>query len=173
MIIVGYNKQLHPNKKWTPPARLSQPTKKVEDVIRELPEPTYFARDLSPESIAFHANHWCMVPRSKKFFTPGALVPEKGGRSFRTLSWDKPSPTVAYGNREVHVHPDGKRRLSVFEAMLLQGFPREYVLRGNLSSQILQVSEAVPPPMAANIAQSIISDLFLAQEGQPFATQAL
>ena len=34
------------------------------------------------------------------------------------------SPTVAYGNREIHIHPNGGRRLTVFEALLLQGFPK-------------------------------------------------
>ena len=97
-----------------------------------------------------------MAPKSKKFFTPGALVEgQRGNRSFKTLSWDKPSVTVAYGNREVHIHPDCKRRLSVFEAMRLQGFPDTYELKGSLSSQITQVSEAVPPPMAKAIGLSL------------------
>jgi DNA (cytosine-5)-methyltransferase 1 len=73
------------------------------------------------------------------------------GRSFRALSWNKPSFTVAYGNREVHVHPKMHRRLSVFEAMLLQGFPRKYVFEGTLSDQIRLVSEAVAPPVAKAI----------------------
>src|SRR5262249_25947043 len=68
---------------------------------------------------------------------------------------------VAYGNREVHIHPDCKRRLSVFEAMKLQGFPDRYRLIGTLSSQILQVSEAVPPPLAQAIAGSVAAQLVL------------
>src|SRR5262249_46639336 len=88
--------------------------------------------------------------------TPGALKPGTAlGRSFRMLEWDKPSPTIAYGHREVHVHPNGRRRLSVYEALLLQGFPSEYELVGSLSAQISQVSEAVPPPLARAIAGSI------------------
>jgi DNA (cytosine-5)-methyltransferase 1 len=101
-----------------------------------------------------------MVPKSKNFTTPGALVQGTArGRSFRTLDWKQPSPTIAYGNREVHVHPSGRRRLSVYEALLLQGFPREYELRGSLSAQITQVSEAVPPPLAEAIAASIKANL--------------
>jgi DNA (cytosine-5)-methyltransferase 1 len=57
------------------------------------------------------------------------------------------------------VHPSGRRRLSVYEALLLQGFPPEYQLLGSLSAQISQVSEAVPPPMAKAIAKSIKADL--------------
>jgi DNA (cytosine-5)-methyltransferase 1 len=71
------------------------------------------------------------------------------------LEWEKPSPTIAYGNREVHVHPSGRRRLSVYEALLLQGFPSDYELVGSLSAQISQVSDAVPPPLAQAIAAGI------------------
>jgi endonuclease III len=121
-----------------------------------LPKPTSFRRDLAPEDIEFHPNHWAMNPRSAKF--------QNGihgdGRSFRRLKWDRPSFTVAYGNREVHVHPNGKRRLSVFEAMRLQGFPEFYVLCGTLSEQITQVSDALPPPLAAALAESIDKTIY-------------
>ena len=73
-----------------------------------------------------------MAPKSKKF-TNGMLEPgDDRGRSFRVLSWDKPSYTVAYGHREVHVHPNMHRRLSIYEAMRLQGFPHSYELKGNV-----------------------------------------
>jgi DNA (cytosine-5)-methyltransferase 1 len=97
-----------------------------------------------------------MTPKSRNFHTPGALIPGTSrGRSFRTLDWEQPSPTVAYGNREVHVHPDGRRRLSVYEALLLQGFPTTYELQGSLSDQVTQVSEAVPPPLGPAIGESV------------------
>jgi adenine-specific DNA glycosylase len=92
-----------------------------------------------------------MFPRSNKFGHSGTVQ----GRSFHRLSWNKPSRTVAYGHREIHVHPNGRRRLSILEAMLLQGFPQRYKLAGNLSQQVTQVSNAVPPPLARSIARSI------------------
>ena len=72
------------------------------------------------------------------------------------LEWGKPSWTVADGHREVHIHPSGKRRLSIYEAMLLQGFRPDYVLKGNLSDQIRLVSDAVPPPLARALAESVL-----------------
>lgn len=133
--------------------------KKVEPVnltvraaIGELPEPVFFSRDLTPETIPFHANHWTMRPRSKRFADPSYAA--KMGRCFRRLDWDKPSPTVAYGHREIHVHPSGTRRLSVLEAMLLQGFTQGFVLEGTLSAQVEQVSNAVPPPLASALAKA-------------------
>jgi len=40
--------------------------------------------------------------------------------------------------------------------MIIQGFPIETVLVGSLSSQVKQVSEAVPPPLALAVAKSIV-----------------
>src|SRR5262249_15095585 len=97
-----------------------------------------------------------MNPRSPKFVNHS----DTQGRSFRRLKWDKPSFTVAYGNREIHVHPEGNRRLSILEAMLLQGFPESYKLVGSLTEQVIQVSDAVPPPLASAIASSIKEQLY-------------
>jgi DNA (cytosine-5)-methyltransferase 1 len=158
LILVGLNKQLYKGQTWTAPAKVVVPTEEltVRHAFKGLPEPTQYSKGLTPETIAFHPNHWCMAPKSKKFTTEGALVEgQRGNKSFKTLSWDKPSVTVAYGNREVHIHPNCKRRLSVLEAMRLQGFPDTYKLKGTLSSQITQVSEAVPPPMAKAVAVSL------------------
>lgn len=173
LFVVGFNRTLYGDAKWSPPAKVPPANGRQPDVrsaIGELPEATYFDRCLTPDKIPFHVNHWCMKPKSPKFTTPGALQPGVGRyRSFKTLAWDLPSPTVAYGHREVHVHPNCTRRLSVYEAMLLQGFPADYELIGSLSSQIVQVSEAVPPPVAAAVARSVrdqIAALDAAREAQ-------
>ena len=47
--------------------------------------------------------------------------------------------------------------------MLLQGFPDNYQLKGTLSAQIDQVSEAVPPPLAQVVAESIGKTLIRAR----------
>lgn len=124
----------------------------VRAAIGDLPDPVFFSHGLTPERIPFHANHWTMRPRSKRFSDP--VLAARTGRCFRRLDWDKPSPTVAYGHREIHVHPNGTRRLSILEAMILQGFPRDFVLEGTLSAQVEQVSNAVPPPLAQALARA-------------------
>ena len=154
LFLVGFNSKLYPDLRFEFPSQVGARCT-VSDAISGLPLPAFFDRSLTPESIPFHPNHWTMVPKSKKF-TSGK---PSDGRSFKRLQWDDVSPTVAYGNREVHVHPDGGRRLSVLEAMLLQGFPREYTLTGSLSAQITQISNAVPPPVAEAIARKIKSIL--------------
>ncbi|MCS3627178.1 DNA (cytosine-5)-methyltransferase 1 [Salinibacter ruber] len=168
IFIVGINQQSYKGKFEFPDP--SRPTPTVGQTIRELEDPLYYSRGLTPEKIqekTGHPNHWCMRPRSDKFdpdndfLEPGEIK----GRSFRTLAWNEPSYTVAYGHREVHVHPSTTRRLSIYEAMLLQGFPPKekkiYELKGNLSNQIDMVSDAVPPPMAKGLAQRVVDTLGL------------
>ncbi|WP_407177481.1 DNA cytosine methyltransferase [Bradyrhizobium sp. STM 3562] len=124
----------------------------VRDAIGALPEPKFFSRNLTERDIPHHPNHWTMNPVSPRFQKRSAA---HIGRCFKQLSWHKPSPTIAFGHREIYVHPSGKRRLSIFEAMLLQGFPKTFVLAGNLSEQVEQVSNAVPPPLAKSLAAAI------------------
>lgn len=125
----------------------------VRGAIGHLSQPAFFSRSLSVDDIPTHPNHWTMTPRSKRF--KGETDASSPTRSFRRLSWDKPSPTVAYGHREIHVHPSGTRRLSIYEAMLLQGFPASFILEGTLSQQVEQVSNAVPPPVARSLAAAV------------------
>lgn len=125
----------------------------VRETIGELVEPIFFQRNLDPLCFPLHPNHWTMRPKSRRFKNPKSTNSE--GRSFRRLAWDEPSPTIAFGHREIHVHPNGHRRLSIYEAMLLQGFPKSFVLDGNLSEQVEQVSNAVPPPLASSIAAAV------------------
>jgi DNA (cytosine-5)-methyltransferase 1 len=150
LFMVGLHKKQFRDVTFAFPASTAHKTT-VRDMIHGLPKPEFFKRGLSPRDIAYHPNHWTMMPKSSKLAS-GAST---DGRSFRRLEWDGVSPTVAYGNREIHVHPDGGRRLSVYEAMLLQGFPVRYRLAGNFSEQITQVSNAVPPPVARALARKI------------------
>lgn len=129
----------------------------VRDAIEGLPDPVFYSRDITAQDIPFHENHWAMRPRSRRFTQEGQL--STVGRSFKLLQWDRPSPTIAFGHREVYVHPSGQRRLSIYEAMQLQGFPTSFVLEGNLSEQVEQVSNAVPPPMARGIAAGLMKAL--------------
>lgn len=166
IFVVGVNKEKFPYLKDFHFPKGNSMRLTVKDKIFGLPEPVFYKKGLLPEDIPYHPNHWCMNPKSEKFknglMRPGTVV----GRCFRVLSWDKPSWTVAYGNREVHVHPSGRRRLSIFEAMLLQGFDMHYRLLGNMSEQISLISDAVPPPVARELAIAIASQLGYTSAGE-------
>jgi DNA (cytosine-5)-methyltransferase 1 len=157
LFIIGWNKERYSLRDFIFPVGDVR-GKTVADAIKGLKEPKYFSRRLVAERFPEHPNHWTMVPRSRKFIKVPPKRLRKAVRSFRRLRWDEPSYTVAYGHNEIHVHPSGKRRLSIYEAMLLQGFPskkRSYRLGGNFSDQVRLVSDAVPPPLAEALAKSI------------------
>ena len=156
IFIVGLNRRKYPHVTFLFPTQNGMPKRSVRNLIAQLPPPLFFKRGTTIADIPCHPNHWCMVPRSERFSDGSLKEGEFKGRPFRVLRWDAPSWTVAYGHREVHVHPSTTRRLSVYEAMLLQGFPPEYELCGTLSDQIRLVSDAVPPPLAEALANSII-----------------
>ncbi len=137
--------------------------KTVRQAIGHLDSPVFFQKGLKAKDIPFHPNHWTMRPRSQRFSNPESM--KASSRSFRRLVWDKASPTIAFGNREIHVHPTGTRRLSVYEAMLLQGFPKNFVLKGNFSQQVEQISNAVPPPLAFSVAEAVKKSLKEAKYG--------
>ena len=158
LFIVGINKSLYPQIRFSFPAGSLEKARSVRDVIHGLPEPLFLSRNLSSKDIQFHPNHWTMRPKSNKF-----NLAEKGknrGRSFRQLQWERPSLTVAYGHREIYVHPNGHRRLSILESMRLQAIPDNYELKGNFTQQVIQVSDAVPPPLAAGIASALRDTIY-------------
>jgi DNA (cytosine-5)-methyltransferase 1 len=160
VFIVGINRVKYGSVEFAFPDAETTEALTVESVIKGLPEPLLFRRGVTRDEIPHHPNHWAMYPRSRRF-SDGALVPGRtDGRSFRVLEWGRPSWTVAYGNREVHVHPNGHRRLSVYEAMLLQGFPEHYELLGTLSDQIRQISDAIPPQIGKALGQAIRDTLY-------------
>ncbi len=100
------------------------------------------------------------TPKSDKF----TIVAEGdvSRKSFKRLHRWRYSPTAAYGNNEVHLHPFLPRRLSVREAMRIQTIPDKYVLPSNmtLSNKYKTIGNGVPV-MLANQVASRIRDVFL------------
>ncbi len=162
VFIVGLNREILGSQSFSFPVPCADEPLTVRQAFesafgsRPWPEPVFYRHGLSSASIPFHPNHWTMQPRSPKFGNGSLVEGQIRGRSFRVLAWERPSWTVAYGHREIHIHPDGKRRLSVFEASRLQGFPVRYVFLGTLTDQFRLVSDAVPPPLAHEIAKAIL-----------------
>lgn len=163
LFVVGISKDLYPNIEFKFPKGNKGCMRTVREVIGGLPEPIFFSRSLSADDIPFHPNHWTMNPKSQKFSNNLDAENPANGRSFRKLDWDKPSNTLAFGHREINVHPNGHRRISIFEAMRIQGFPDSYKIVGNLTQQVYQVSDALPPNVASAIGESIRKAIYLPQ----------
>ena len=67
------------------------------------------------------------------------------------------SPTAAYGNNEVHLHPYKVRRLSASEALALQSLPKEFELPQDmsLSDMFKTIGNGVPFLLSKGIADTI------------------
>lgn len=78
-------------------------------------------------------------------------------KSFKRLHRWRYSPTAAYGNNEVHLHPYYKRRLSISEVLSIQSAPKDFVLPHEISltDKFKVVGNAVPYLMALEIAKKI------------------
>lgn len=77
--------------------------------------------------------------------------------SFRRLHRYRYSPTASYGNNEVHMHPFEDRRISLREALRIQGVPDTYILPKSISltKKFKVVGNGVPVPLARAIAKAI------------------
>ena len=159
LIAVGVNRNRYPDTDLQLLEGSCDPPPTVRSVIKDLPEPAFCAKGLAREDVPYHPNHVAMVPRSSRFTNGSLSTGNSRGLSFKVLSWDGPSYTVAYGHKEVHVHPNCHRRLSVYEAMLLQGFSHSYELKGTFTEQVRLISDAVPPPLAEGIASTLAKAL--------------
>ncbi len=78
-------------------------------------------------------------------------------KSYKRLHRWRYSPTVAYGNNEVHLHPYKERRLSAAEAMSLQSLPKEFELpeEMTLTDKFKTIGNGVPYVLASGIAKTI------------------
>ena len=78
-------------------------------------------------------------------------------KSFKRLHRWRYSPTVAYGNNEVHLHPYKARRLSAAEALAIQSLPEEFKLplAMSLSDMFKTIGNGVPFLLAKGIAETI------------------
>ncbi|HAZ31274.1 MAG TPA: DNA (cytosine-5-)-methyltransferase [Dehalococcoidia bacterium] len=78
-------------------------------------------------------------------------------KSFKRLHRYRYSPTVWYGNNEVHLHPWKPRRLSVREALRIQTVPDTYVLPEEypLTAKFRLIANGVPCKLAKAVADSV------------------
>lgn len=99
------------------------------------------------------------------FFTPrGGLIRmqtiEEGDvskKSYKRLHRWRYSPTVAYGNNEVHLHPYRERRISAAEALSLQTLPKSFELPADmtLTDKFKTIGNGVPYILSSGIAKTI------------------
>lgn len=153
---VNYSKKYHLKNILT----CSWPQKTPFVERQNLPMPRNIIEDLTVEYWFKHnhveshtnGNDIFRVKKKEKYMTI-----EEGnvsGKSFKRLHRWRYSPTAAYGNNEVHLHPYELRRLSVAEALAIQSLPQEFVLPAQLplSAKFKMIANGVPFLLAKAIA---------------------
>ncbi len=78
-------------------------------------------------------------------------------KSYKRIHRWRYSPTVCYGNNEVHLHPYKERRLTVAEALALQSLPKEFALppEMSLTDKFKTTGNGVPFLLAEGVAKTI------------------
>ncbi len=120
-------------------------------------------------------SHWFKIndtenhPNAKKHFTPRKgltkfMTIREGDvsrKSYKRLHRNRFSPTAAYGNNEVHIHPYLPRRLSAAEAMALQSLPKEFELPDDmtLTDMFKTIGNGVPYLAAKGLADTVFDFL--------------
>jgi DNA (cytosine-5)-methyltransferase 1 len=138
---------------------------KQDEFGKKLTKPIELPLELCVESCLVSDNKINVTDNANEFFrlyvTEKSLQAiwegETNRPSFKRLHRFRYSPTACYGNNEVHLHPYKHRRISVREALRIQGVPDEYVLPSELpmSKKFKMIGNGVPVPLAKALANAL------------------
>jgi len=152
----------------------------VRDAIADLPPPVgtqirdeappldlHFGRSPAPMSLARYKaipeegmNRFDLQKRAPKL-TPGCWIRKKTGGTdlFGRLWWDRPAFTIRTEffkpEKGRYLHPKQHRPITHREAARLQSFPDDFVFRGSKIEIARQIGNAVPPVLAARVADVV------------------
>lgn len=134
----------------------------LENSVKEIPEG--ILKGLTVEHW-FEKNDVKNHPNGNHYFQPRAglskfQVIDEGDdlkKSYKRLHRWRYSPTAAYGNNEVHLHPYKARRISAAEALAIQSLPKGFVIPETitLSNMFKAIGNGVPFLAAKGLAQTI------------------
>ena len=153
---IVYSLQEIKNMQWptTNPFVENKITKCPANVPRELTVQYWFEKN----DVENHPNgNDCFAPRSGITKMLSVDEGDDSKKSYKRLHRWRYSPTVAYGNNEVHLHPYKARRLTVAEALALQSLPKEFVLppEMSLTDKFKTTGNGVPFMLSSGIAKTI------------------
>lgn len=170
IILVGFKKNLFSKQKatallnnsfpWEAGKKFSRST--IENIKKH--KTTAGVPDNLTVKFWFEKNQVSIHPNAKHYFHPhvlGKIKSIKEGdvskKSFKKLHRNCYSPTAAYGNNEVHLHPTDPRRISVAEALAIQSLPRTFSFPQNmtLTDMFKAVGNGVPFIAAKAVAKSV------------------
>jgi DNA (cytosine-5)-methyltransferase 1 len=144
----------------------------VKDAIGDMPKDPdgknwHIGRNPTEKS---RKRYRCIPPGGNRWNLPPELMPEcwkrktEGGTDlFGRLSWDKPSVTIRTEffkpEKGRYLHPSENRPITHREAARLQGFNDSFNFLGTKIEVARQIGNAVPPPLALQIARTAMAEI--------------
>jgi DNA (cytosine-5)-methyltransferase 1 len=137
--------------------------------IKDVPSPLdlHFGRMPTPVSLKRYRaickegmNRFDLQKRAPELTPPCWIKKKTGGTDlFGRLWWDRPAFTIRTEffkpEKGRYLHPTQHRPITHREAARLQGFPDSFVFKGSKIEIAKQIGNAVPPPLAARIADVV------------------
>lgn len=159
-----------------------KPWRTVRDAIGELPPPEgteirneeppldlHFGRNPTPKSLKRYKaipkegmNRFDLLKRAPHL-TPDCWVRKKSGGTdlFGRMWWDRPAFTIRTEffkpEKGRYLHPEQHRPITHREAARLQSFPDTFKFTGSKIEIAKQIGNAVPPGLAARVADSVFA----------------
>ncbi|GAB6107929.1 DNA cytosine methyltransferase [Fusibacter bizertensis] len=135
----------------------------IDEFGANIEKPNEIPSELMVGTYIIDQNELSKLANSDEYFTPKSnkfIEINEGDdkrKSFKRLHRWKYSPTAAYGNNEVHLHPTLARRLSVREALRIQSVPDRYIISKDISltTKFKAIGNGVPVKMASIIASNL------------------
>ena len=155
---IKYDKQKVFNIPWQKTEKFIEDSHKLKpnSIPEELTIQYWFAKN----DIINHKNQ-------SKHFTPKAGLAkfksvdegDDSKKSYKRLHRWRYSPTAAYGNNEVHLHPYKARRISVAEALAIQSLPKDFIIpeKITLTNSFKAIGNGVPYLAAKGLAMTILN----------------
>ena len=128
--------------------------KKPENILEDLTVEYWFNKN----DVLHHPNaNDYLIPRGGLPKMQTVMEGDVSKKCYKRLHRWRYSPTAAYGNNEVHLHPYKIRRLSVSEVLAIQSLPKDFCLPPEmaLTAKFKTVGNGVPYLLAKGIAETI------------------
>lgn len=138
----------------TSPYQENVPTQMPDGIIKELTVQYWWEKN----DVEHHPNaNMFFQPRAGLYRFQSKDEGDDKKKCYKRLHRWRYSPTVAYGNNEVHIHPYKPRRISVAEALALQSLPKEFILPTDmtLTDAFKTIGNGVPFMASLGIAKTI------------------
>lgn len=149
----------YPGARDMPRKVLLQSEKLPDPIPRELTVECWFEKN----KVKHHPNYsHGFAPRAGLAKFKSIKEGDDSKKSFKRLHRLRYSPTAAYGNNEVHVHPTEPRRINAAEALAIQSLPPSFRLPDDmtLTNMFKGIGNGVPYLLSRGLARTLREEVF-------------